>query len=131
MKAVRDRVSAVMTMGGLLVTVVSRLAGSNVNDLDTWTLVAGLAFAGLAVLTAYLLWPRFLDSGSHDPLRLIEQAEDPEWDDEAMEKQLILRMAAQYNGNLAPLRRMTRLYAVGLTLFVVEVVALVFDVRQR
>jgi hypothetical protein len=128
--SLRDRSVTLLGIGGTLVSILGGLAIRDGGDLGTFTVVAVGAFCALSAITVIVLWPRKVEFGQ-DPSRIIEAADVPGATTDDLVKHLAEQMNTQYGTNKPKVDDLVWWYCGAVVLFVVEVVALLLDLRGR
>ena len=127
---VRDRASAALGIGGLAASFLGGLAIRDGAVLSLWTWLSIGAFVALAALCFAILWPRRFRT-SQDPAMLVGWAETDGVTIDDMERDLALHMGADYDSNREILDRLMWLYCGVVVALMVEISALVLDIRSR
>jgi hypothetical protein len=127
---IRDRTTNLVMVGGLAAAFIGGLAIRDDAPLTVLTVLGAVAFTTLLAVAVAVLLPRRFVFTQHAQV-LVSWAEKPDATAERMERSLALHMDGHYRGNARRLNRMTVLYGIGLTLLLVEVVLLLFDLRGR
>jgi len=126
---IRNRTGTVLGLAGLAASLIGGLTGQVAPEPSAWSWVAVSAFVGVAVLSVVILWPRKVRT-TQDPKKLVTWAETDNVTADAMHRDLSLYMGTQYDGNWRTLHAMMWAYCAALVLLVVEIIALILDVRS-
>lgn len=127
---IRQRASALMTMGGVLATIFGGLAIREGAEVRAGTWVALAAFVLLAILTVACLYPREMHFGQ-EPESIITAIDVAQGDADAVTAHLARQIGVQHDSNRSPLRSLVRFFSWSVGAFVVEVIALTFDLAGR
>ena len=130
LSSLRDRTTSLLGIGGTLASILGGLAIRDGAALHGWTYLAVGAFCALAVVSVLVLWPRRV-SFAHDPARLIDAANVRDATNDDVVEHLARQMGHQYDGNSSTLDRLVVAFCFAVALFVIEVLALLVDLRGR
>jgi hypothetical protein len=126
----RERASTALGIGALVASFLGGLAIRNGASLSLWTWLAISALVAVALLCFAILRPRRFRT-SQDPAVLVGWAETEGVTLDAMERDLALRLAEQYDPNAKILDRLMWLYCGVVVALIVEISALVLDIWSR
>lgn len=126
----RTRTTSLLGIGGTLVSVLGGLAIREGGDLRCTTYAAILSFVGLALLSVWVLAPRKV-TFTHDPQAIVDAIDVPDADADDAVAHLATQMGTQYDENKKVLDRLAQLYTAAASIFVIEVVTLLLDLRGR
>jgi hypothetical protein len=124
----RGRSAALVTVGALSAAFLGGLsARDDAESLTAATVVGALSFVGLLAMTVTVLWPRrfHFTQNAQVLVAWVEHGADLA----KMHRDLALHMQRHYRTNDQRLLWFTRFYRIGLIFLVIEIVALLIDLR--
>lgn len=124
------RTTSLLGIGGALVGILGGLAIRDSADLHLATYAAILSFVALALLSVWVLAPRRV-TFTHSPEAIVDVIDTPGADNDDTVVHLARQMTTQYATNKKVLDRFATLYVVAASVFVIEVVMLLIDLRGR
>ena len=126
----RDRMVALIGVGGTLVSILGGVAVREDSPVTAWTWGALGSFVLLAALTIYVLWPR-TSHANHDPIAIEKATEAANGDSDAVVRHVALQTGEQYDRNRAAYTRLVGAFCLGTLVFVAEILCLIVDLRGR
>ncbi|GAA4760215.1 hypothetical protein GCM10023350_53070 [Nocardioides endophyticus] len=130
LSSLRDRSVTLLGIGGTLASILGGLAIRDGREISPFTVAAVGAFCALSTVTVVVLWPRKVEFGQN-PSMIIKAADVPGATTDDLVKHLAEQMNAQYGINKPKVDDLVWWYCGAVVLFVVEVVALLLDLRGR
>jgi hypothetical protein len=127
----RQRTTGLVSVGGLAAAFIGGLAVRDNAPLSVWTAVGVLAFAALLAVAVFALWPRKFVFTQHSDQVVGWVDNDGSATAGDIARDLALHLTIQYGRNAPKVDRLTDFYTVGLALLVVEIVAMLLDLRGR
>lgn len=129
--SLRDRAGSLLGFGGLAAAFLGGLAIRDAAPVSHWTWVGAVCFSLLALATLFVLWPRTFTL-SLDAPELVGWIEDARADLNSMRRDAALWLDLHYEANRnGALKWMYRAYTLGMALLLVEIVALLIDMKGR
>jgi preprotein translocase subunit SecG len=127
---IRARATTLLGVAGLSASFLGGLALRDDPALSRYTWVAIGAFIAVTGVCLAILWPRAFRA-SRDPAKLVAWAELDDTSSDQMDRDLALWIGKQYDGNVNTLNRLMWLYCGAVVVLLIEIAALVLDLRTR
>lgn len=131
LQKIRDRVSSILSAGGLIATFFGALAlRDDAAPLTAWIYIAAATVSLLAVLAIYIHWPReFIFT--NDPNKLLNEWSLDDHDGDQWLRFLAEYLDENYTTNATKITRLMCAYVAALLAFGAEVVLLGVDLALR
>jgi hypothetical protein len=128
--SIRNRAGTLLGFGIVAYSVLGGLATRDCAPVGRSTWIALLAFAGTVLTGLAVSWPRNLWSG-HDPKVVVGWVDEEGWTESLAEKGMAKRMSVQFAANEKKARWLTWLYMVSVVSLLIEIIALIWDLRSH
>ncbi len=128
--SVRDRAGALFAVGGLVTSLLGGLAIRDGAEMSGWTWLGVVAFVATVIAALLVLWPwpfKFAVRAT----ALVGWMENQQADLDTMTRDLALWSDSARTHNQRTLDRLWTAYTVGAVLLLIEIVALMLDLRGR
>lgn len=130
LSGLRDRAGTLLGFAGLASAFLGGLAIRDGAQVGSWTWVAVVAFILIALAVLFVLWPRKFTLSLGSP-KLVGWAEHDAADLNQMRRDAALWLDDHYTKNRKKLDWMYGTYTVAIVLLMIEIVALLLDLKGR
>jgi hypothetical protein len=127
---IRNRAGTLLGFGIVAYSILGGLATRDSASMDRYTWIALLSFAGTVFTGLTVSWPRDLWSGQ-DPKVVVGWVDREDWTEALAEKGVAQRMSQQFKANEKVARSLVWLYMVSVVSLLIEISALILDLRSR
>lgn len=130
LSGLRDRAGTLLGFAGLASAFLGGLAIRDGAQVGGWTWIAVVTFVFIALAVLVVLWPRKLTLSLASP-KLVGWIENDGADLNKMRRDAALWLDDHYAANQRKLDRMYAAYTTAIVLLVIEIVALLLDLKGR